>query len=67
MTMTMDKPKITEGEGTLGRIYERLRKRSYRAWGGSWLGPGSHRHEAYVQGVRDALRAVAEERGEGRP
>lgn len=46
--------RITKGEGELGRIYERLRKRSYRK---PW---GNARHEAYVAGVRDALKAVTE-------
>lgn len=49
---------ITKGDGALGKIYERLRKRSYRRW--TWW---SHydRHEAYVAGVRDALKAVEQD------
>lgn len=35
----------------LGRIYERLRKRSYRS-------QGNDAHRFYVEGVRDALNAV---------
>ena len=45
---------ITKGKGDLGKIYEKLRKRSYR-WGG---GSGSIRHANYVRGVRDALQEV---------
>jgi hypothetical protein len=65
---------ITKGEGALGRIYERLRKRSYRkmVWFSKKLSPfgglvdmelgdywyDSIDHEAYIMGVRDALQAV---------
>ena len=50
---------------TRSTIYERLRKRSYRRWGGEhgnvlFKKPGS-RHQYYLQGVRDALRAVRED------
>ncbi len=45
------------------RVYEKLRKRSYRkignynlrAWDESWW---PFEHEAYVQGVRDALKEL---------
>lgn len=47
---------ITKGEGALGRIYERLRKRSYRLH--SWPGIGLGWHSYYVRGVKDALKAV---------
>lgn len=51
---------ISRGEGRLGRIYERLRKRSWRekAWAGR-----QREHESYVRGVLDALnecRDIAE-------
>ena len=36
----------------LARVYDRLRKRSYRS---AWT---EREHEAYVAGVRDALNAV---------
>lgn len=52
----MTKPSY--GRGPLGRIYERLRKRSYRKLG-IWK-PASHAY--YVRGVKDALDAVREER-----
>ena len=55
--------KITKGEGELGRIYERLRKRSYRKISNpkmrrddeSWW---PFEHTDYVIGVRDALKEV---------
>jgi hypothetical protein len=58
---------ITRGEGALGTIYERLRKRSYRkmchsienrtdAWDDYWWYVDDH--ESYVKGVKDALQAV---------
>lgn len=45
---------VTYEKGKLGRIYARLRKRSYRR-------PGGHggKHNAYVEGVKDALYEVA--------
>lgn len=64
---------ISRGEGAFGTIYEKLRKRSYRAslkWG-TYLSTPPHsgepsppprwmafQHEAYVQGVKDALEAA---------
>lgn len=65
----MSKTYVTRGRGYLGRIYERLRKRSLRRrnqhvrflWdhdateSSSWF---QTEHEAYVQGVRDALKTV---------
>ena len=63
---------ISRGEGALGTVYEKLRKRSYRRsrlWGRylsttplEWQPPSPpprwmpSQHEAYVQGVRDALK-----------
>jgi len=52
---------VTRGEGDLGRIYERLRKRSYRHKGRFYY--GRNEHAFYVAGVRDALNAVATEEG----
>ena len=55
---------ITQGFGTLGQIYDRLRKRSLRrlnrdssknAWAGLL---GMAAHASYVRGVREALQAV---------
>jgi hypothetical protein len=51
---------ITEGEGSLGVIYERLRKRSYRRWLYSdWCEWTDSHHQGYVEGARDALNEVA--------
>jgi len=53
---------ITKGQGPLGTIYERLRKRSLRKLGdvdsslASVLGHTAHQY--YTRGVRDALQAV---------
>ena len=44
--------RVSYGKGDLGRIYEKLRKRSYRRY---WVYPT---HEAYVRGVREALEEV---------
>lgn len=58
---------VTYGSGPLGRIYERLRKRSYRHYRRvlSGFDPDSmltaYGHVRYLDGVRDALRAVEEE------
>lgn len=41
---------------TARRIYDRLRKRSYRQKQ-AWL-KSARSHEAYVEGVRDALNGV---------
>lgn len=56
--MTFTKSKVHP----LNRIYERLRKRSYRrmrtsefTWSGDW---GSLDHAAYVNGLHDALAEV---------
>lgn len=64
---------ISRGEGAFGTIYEKLRKRSYRRtqkWGeylSTHASPGEpappprwmgHQHEAYVQGVKDALESA---------
>jgi len=46
---------VTTGHGPLGRIYDRLRKRSWRRieqWYDHSL------HTEYVRGVKDALNAV---------
>lgn len=49
---------LTDGVGVLGAIYNHLRGQSYRSarlgWAWSWS-----RHDAYRQGVRDALNEVA--------
>lgn len=53
------------GYGTTGKIYERLRKRSYRARIAPWRGWGNTptnnllAHSTYIDGVRDALKALA--------
>lgn len=57
---------ITKGQGTLGTIYDRLRKRSQRRTNSqdiddsysALLGQIAHNH--YLKGVRDALQAVEE-------
>ncbi len=56
---------ITRGDGTLGTIYDRLRKRSQRKLGpvpddskAALLGQVAHSH--YVRGVKEALQAVEE-------
>lgn len=43
------------------RVYDRLRKRSYRDIDhyGAWY---EFEHYAYVRGVKDALKAIADER-----
>lgn len=49
---------ITDNAGYLGTIYERLRKRNYRrTYGGRPL--FTPHHASYVEGLRDALNAVA--------
>lgn len=48
---------VTRGKGPLGRIYDRLRKRTYR---NEFWSLGSA-HYWYVRGVRDALKAVEAE------
>lgn len=44
------------------RVYDRLRKRSYRSRVAAWLGHTSYQeweeHACYVEGVRDALAAM---------
>ena len=55
---------ITKGDGTLGTIYERLRKRSLRKRGdlddsyASLIGDVAHQH--YLKGLLEALQAVQE-------
>lgn len=47
---------------TLMRIYERLRKRSYRLSARRWFDMNRERlHHAYLDGVRDALIATQEQ------
>lgn len=50
--------RISEHE--LKRIYERLRKRSYRRWlaDGYTLLWQAEDHDAYIAGVRDALKEI---------
>lgn len=52
----MTKPSY--GKGALGRIYERLRKRSYRKY---MFSLRRTVHTAYVRGVKDALDEVRKE------
>jgi hypothetical protein len=48
---------VSYGDGGMAsRVYERLRKRSYRRW--AWPSP---LHRAYVRGVREALDALRKE------
>jgi len=55
---------ITKGRGTLGRIYDRLRKRSQRKLYSRSIDDslsallGQIAHDHYVAGVKDALQAV---------
>ena len=58
---------ISYGQGPLGRIYERLRKRSWRENGpmaaGQWHAvtfSSGDKHSYYVRGVRDGLAAAEE-------
>ena len=49
----------------LERIYDRLRKASWRRMDCHyWWGPGVDYHKAYIDGVKDALNAVRESRGQ---
>ena len=63
---------FTRGKGPYGKVYEKLRKQSYRIrsrWaadnpdldGGTYSDLVKWNHIGYVEGVRDALREV--ERG----
>jgi hypothetical protein len=61
---------VTDGRGeartALSRIYDRLRKKSYRRTVGlpHPLPYGARgRHQAYVDGVRDALKAIEQDVG----
>jgi hypothetical protein len=52
---------FTRSNGTIeARVYERLRKRSYRRW---WWSSTSRdiRHRSYVAGVRDAIAELQRE------
>lgn len=53
--------KITSGEGPLGKVYERLRKRSYRLYRKYPVEISYVCHQSYVAGVRDALKEVNSE------
>ena len=60
VVVRLPNPSITRGEGDLGRIYERLRKRSYRRTRGgiAYRYYRYLKHSVYVKGVRDALQEV---------
>ena len=52
---------FTRESGTrANRIYERLRKRSWRLKQTAWWW-GQNEHQAYVEGVRDGIKGVTRE------